>query len=73
MTSSIRPRTARVRTLFLSDRQLGLKRSRAGALADFLATIDADRIVLVGGIIDALSLRRRFFWSARTTRESCRL
>jgi UDP-2,3-diacylglucosamine pyrophosphatase LpxH len=49
--------------LFLSDIHLGFKRSRAAELADFLATIDADTIVLVGDIIDALSLRHRFFWS----------
>jgi UDP-2,3-diacylglucosamine pyrophosphatase LpxH len=62
MASFSRTITARVRTLFLSDIHLGFKRSRAAELADFLATIDAETIVLVGDIIDASSLRRRFFW-----------
>jgi UDP-2,3-diacylglucosamine pyrophosphatase LpxH len=51
-----------VRTLFLSDIHLGFKRSRAAELTDFLQTINADTIILVGDIIDALSLRQRFFW-----------
>jgi len=59
---------ARVRTLFLSDIHLGFKRSRARDLADFLATIDADTIVLVGDIVDSLSLARRFFWPAQHSR-----
>lgn len=58
----------RVRTLFLSDIHLGFKRSRARDLADFLATIDADTIVLVGDIVDSLSLARRFFWPAQHSR-----
>lgn len=68
MASFSRTRTARVRTLFLSDMHLGFKRSRAAELADFLLTIDADTIVLVGDIIDALSLSQRFFWSAHHSR-----
>jgi UDP-2,3-diacylglucosamine pyrophosphatase LpxH len=59
---------ARVRTLFLSDTHLGFKRSRARDLADFLATIDADSIVLVGDIVDSLSLAQRFFWPAQHAR-----
>jgi UDP-2,3-diacylglucosamine pyrophosphatase LpxH len=59
-----RSRTARVRTLFLSDIHLGFKRSRARDLADFLDTIDAETIVLVGDIVDSLSLAQRFFWPA---------
>jgi UDP-2,3-diacylglucosamine pyrophosphatase LpxH len=68
MASFNRSRPARVRTLFLSDIHLGFKRSRAAELADFLLTIDADTIVLVGDIIDALSLSQRFFWSAEHSR-----
>jgi len=63
-----RSRTARVRTLFLSDIHLGFKRSRARDLADFLATIDAETIVLVGDIVDSLSLAQTFFWPAAHSR-----
>jgi UDP-2,3-diacylglucosamine pyrophosphatase LpxH len=52
----------RVRTLFLSDIHLGFKRARVRELAEFLRRIDAERIVLVGDIVDALSLAKRFFW-----------
>jgi len=68
MASFSQSRTARVRTLFLSDIHLGFKRSRAAELADFLLTIDADTIVLVGDIIDALNLSQKFFWSAEHSR-----
>jgi UDP-2,3-diacylglucosamine pyrophosphatase LpxH len=64
MGRSRRPGTARVRTLFLSDTHLGFKRSRARELADFLASIDAQTIVLVGDIVDTLSLAQKFFWPA---------
>ncbi len=60
-------RAPKVRTLFLSDIHLGYRRARARELSDFLACIDAERIVLVGDIIDALSLSERFFWSAEHT------
>jgi UDP-2,3-diacylglucosamine pyrophosphatase LpxH len=68
MVSFNRTRTAHVRTLFLSDTHLGFKRARARELADFLLTIDADTIVMVGDIVDALSLSKRFFWSADHSR-----
>jgi UDP-2,3-diacylglucosamine pyrophosphatase LpxH len=61
-------RLAHVRTLFLSDVHLGFKRARAAELGDFLQTIEADTIILVGDIIDALSLRQRFFWSEHHSR-----
>jgi UDP-2,3-diacylglucosamine pyrophosphatase LpxH len=60
-----RPR--KVRTLFLSDIHLGFKRTRARELCEFLQGIDAERIVLVGDIVDALSLSKCFFWSADHT------
>jgi UDP-2,3-diacylglucosamine pyrophosphatase LpxH len=68
MASFNRTRAAHVRTLFLSDTHLGFKRARARELADFLLTIDADTIVLVGDIVDGLSLSERFFWSAEHSR-----
>ena len=56
-----RPR--KVRTLFLSDIHLGFKHSRVRELCEFLQGIEAERIVLVGDIVDALSLSKRFYWS----------
>lgn len=55
------------RTLFLSDIHLGFRRARVRELAEFLAGIEAERIVLVGDIVDALSMARRFFWSPEHT------
>src|SRR5215813_6076885 len=60
-----RPR--KVRTLFLSDIHLGFKHSRVRELSEFLQGIEAERIVLVGDIVDALSLSKRFFWSPEHT------
>jgi UDP-2,3-diacylglucosamine pyrophosphatase LpxH len=57
----------KVRTLFLSDIHLGYRQARVRELSEFLAGVDAQRIVLVGDIIDALSLARRPYWSADHT------
>jgi UDP-2,3-diacylglucosamine pyrophosphatase LpxH len=57
----------RVRTLFLSDIHLGYRHARARELNEFLAGVEAETIVLVGDIVDALSLSRRVFWSAEHT------
>ena len=56
-----------VRTLFLSDIHLGFRHARARELHEFLQGVEAERIVLVGDIIDAWSLARRAFWSASHT------
>jgi UDP-2,3-diacylglucosamine pyrophosphatase LpxH len=63
------PRALRLkaRTLFLSDIHLGFRHARARELNEFLAGIEAESIVLVGDIIDALSLARRAYWSAEHT------
>ena len=55
------------RTLFLSDIHLGFRHARARELNEFLHGIDAECIVLVGDIIDALSLARRPFWTGAHT------
>src|ERR1700759_335078 len=65
--TSARRRSVKVRTLFLSDSHLGYKRARARELSVFLSGINAERIVLVGDIIDALSMGQRFFWSSEHT------
>jgi UDP-2,3-diacylglucosamine pyrophosphatase LpxH len=58
---------ARVRTLFLSDLHLGYRHARVRELNDFLQGVEAERIVLVGDIVDALALARRAFWTAEHT------
>jgi UDP-2,3-diacylglucosamine pyrophosphatase LpxH len=62
-----RPGRFRARTLFLSDIHLGYRHARARELNEFLGTVEAESIVLVGDIVDALSLARRPFWSAEHT------
>jgi UDP-2,3-diacylglucosamine pyrophosphatase LpxH len=64
---SARSGRTRVRTLFLSDTHLGYRHARARELNEFLAGVEAESIVLVGDIVDALSLSRRMFWSAEHT------
>ena len=55
------------RALFLSDIHLGFRHARARELNEFLHGIEAECIVLVGDIIDALSLARRAFWTRAHT------
>jgi UDP-2,3-diacylglucosamine pyrophosphatase LpxH len=57
----------RVRTLFLSDIHLGFRQARVRELNEFLSGIEAERIVLVGDIVDALELARRAFWTPEHT------
>jgi UDP-2,3-diacylglucosamine pyrophosphatase LpxH len=54
--------TTRVRSLFLSDVHLGNPGCQAGLLLDFLATHAAERIYLVGDIVDFEYLDRRPWW-----------
>jgi UDP-2,3-diacylglucosamine pyrophosphatase LpxH len=56
------------RTLFLSDLHLGFRHARVRELNEFLGRVEAGCIVLVGDIVDALSLARRAFWSPEHTR-----
>ena len=63
----VRSGRTNVRTLFLSDIHLGFPHARAQELNEFLRGVEAECIVLVGDIIDALSLARRAFWSASHT------
>ncbi len=56
-----------VRTLFLSDLHLGFRHARVRELNDFLQGVEAERIVLVGDIVDALELARRAFWTPEHT------
>lgn len=52
----------RFRTVFLSDVHLGFKGCSAEYLLDFLQSMEADTIYLVGDIIDLWSLKKTFFW-----------
>ena len=54
--------TRHFRTLFLSDVHLGSKPAKAEFLIDFLRFHDADRIYLVGDIVDGWRLRRSWHW-----------
>jgi UDP-2,3-diacylglucosamine pyrophosphatase LpxH len=69
MASGMATRGGRIeaRTLFLSDIHLGLRQARVRELNEFLSGVEAERIVLVGDIVDALSLARRAFWTAEHT------
>jgi UDP-2,3-diacylglucosamine pyrophosphatase LpxH len=62
-----RPGSIHVRTLFLSDIHLGYRHSRVRELCEFLQGVEAECIVLVGDIVDTLSLARRAYWSAEHT------
>lgn len=50
------------RTLFLSDIHLGTKGCQADLLIQFLREHDAERIYLVGDIVDGWRLRRAWYW-----------
>lgn len=50
------------RTLFVSDLHLGLGACQADLFLDFFKTVEADKIYLVGDIIDFWRIRRRPQW-----------
>ena len=52
----------RLRTIFLSDIHLGTPGCKATHLIDFLRHHEAEQLYLIGDVIDAWALRRRFFW-----------
>ena len=56
------PGTKRYRTLFVSDLHLGTKACQAEAFLDFLRGADADRIYLVGDIVDFWRIKRGAYW-----------
>ena len=51
-----------VRSAFLSDIHLGARECRAELVLDFLHSVQADHLFLVGDIIDIWSMRRSFHW-----------
>ncbi|KQT53277.1 UDP-2,3-diacylglucosamine hydrolase [Aureimonas sp. Leaf454] len=50
------------RTLFISDIHLGSKAAQAELLIDFLRRHDAEKIYLVGDIVDGWRLKRAWHW-----------
>lgn len=52
----------RFRTLFISDVHLGSKSAKADYLIDFLRHHEAEKIVLVGDIVDGWRLKRSWYW-----------
>jgi UDP-2,3-diacylglucosamine pyrophosphatase LpxH len=52
----------RYRTLFISDLHLGTKGCQSHLLLDFLRTVDADTIYLVGDIVDGWRLQSSWYW-----------
>jgi UDP-2,3-diacylglucosamine pyrophosphatase LpxH len=52
----------RYRTIWISDIHLGTPGCQAGPLLDFLRTVECDTMYLVGDILDAWQLRRKWFW-----------
>lgn len=52
------------RTLFISDVHLGTKLSHTEKLLEFLKAVKAEKIYLVGDIIDICALKRKFYWDS---------
>jgi UDP-2,3-diacylglucosamine pyrophosphatase LpxH len=50
------------RTLFLSDLHLGARGCQAGQILDFLRHHDAERLYLVGDIVDGWALKASWYW-----------
>ena len=50
------------RTVFLSDLHLGSRGCQADLLLDLLRRIRAERIYLVGDVVDGWRLRRKWYW-----------
>ncbi|MEE4184824.1 MAG: UDP-2,3-diacylglucosamine diphosphatase [Gammaproteobacteria bacterium] len=58
----------RFRTVWISDVHLGSRSCQAEALLAFLATVDCDRLYLVGDIVDLIAMRRSAHWPAAHSR-----
>ena len=52
----------RVRSVWISDIHLGTSGCQAGALLDFLRSVESRHLYLVGDIIDGWQLRRSWYW-----------
>ena len=58
------------RTIVLSDIHLGTSHSKVDEVSDFLSTVDCDRLILNGDIIDGWHLQKSGVkkWKAEHTR-----
>jgi UDP-2,3-diacylglucosamine pyrophosphatase LpxH len=56
------PQPKKHRAIFISDLHLGTRTSQADAVLEFLRVHDADRIYLVGDIVDFWRVRRGAYW-----------
>jgi UDP-2,3-diacylglucosamine pyrophosphatase LpxH len=56
------PQVRRFRTIFISDLHLGTKGAKADLVLDFLRWHDADRLYLVGDVIDGWRLNKAWHW-----------
>lgn len=56
------PPPNRYRTLWISDLHLGTRQAQAEYLVDFLRYHPADRLYLVGDIVDGWALQRSWYW-----------
>ncbi len=56
------PEVRHYRAIFLSDIHLGTKGCKADFLLDFLRFNEADRIYLVGDIVDGWRLKKTWYW-----------
>lgn len=52
------------KALFISDVHLGTRSCKSSYLKDFLKSVDADTIYLVGDIVDGWSLKNSWYWPA---------
>ena len=50
------------RTLFISDVHLGTKVSQSQNLHKYLATVEVEKLYLLGDFADISNMRRHFFW-----------
>ena len=55
------------KSVFISDVHLGTKACKAKVLLEFLSSIEAENLFLVGDIIDGWALRRRHYWTKKQT------
>ena len=63
MSSTVRfPQKISVQAIWLSDIHLGYKDCKATYLLDFLETIEAASVYLVGDIIDVWSMKQSLYW-----------
>jgi UDP-2,3-diacylglucosamine pyrophosphatase LpxH len=67
-TGPQRPRAKWHRTIFISDIHLGTRGCKAEALVSFLTQNTCDTLFLVGDIVDAWRLKRRWLWPEAHTR-----